>query len=174
MKAKLRFFHVKHARNERSHVCLYMAALDHRLDYICAMEHIFCGARNKPPVTMIIITFVNYLFSLTHLWYSAWFHCLLHTLQVPPLADLTCPLTVQARVWGVAYEIPSDEVEATLSHLDFRERCGYERHSVAFHPQDESSPPHRLTIYVGTEDNPYYTGPTSEEELAAVSGLRGL
>ncbi|KAF0288408.1 putative glutathione-specific gamma-glutamylcyclotransferase 2 [Amphibalanus amphitrite] len=74
----------------------------------------------------------------------------------------------EARVWGVAYEIPADEVEATISHLDFRERCGYERRSVAFHPQDERRPPHRLTIYVGTEDNPYFTGPTSEEELAAV------
>ncbi|XP_037072087.1 putative glutathione-specific gamma-glutamylcyclotransferase 2 isoform X1 [Pollicipes pollicipes] len=74
----------------------------------------------------------------------------------------------EARVWGVAYEIPSDEVQATLSHLDYRERCGYERRAVTFHPQDGRRPPHQLTIYVGTEDNPYFTGPTSEEELAAV------
>ena len=73
----------------------------------------------------------------------------------------------------MAYESPSDKVETTMSHLDFRERCGYERRSVAFHPQDESRPPHRLTIYVGTEDNPYFMGPTSEEELAAVSPVGG-
>jgi len=74
----------------------------------------------------------------------------------------------EARVWGVAYEIPSAEVAATLSHLDHREKCGYARREVTFQPEEPARPAHQLTIYVGTPDNPYFTGPTSEEELAKV------
>ena len=71
-------------------------------------------------------------------------------------------------VWGVAYKIPAKEVQKVRSHLDFREKGGYEAKEVTFIPD----PPHlkfgniRLTVYIGTDKNPFFLGPAPIEEMA--------
>lgn len=89
------------------------------------------------------------------------------------------------QVWGVAYKISSEDIKKVISHLDYREKGGYERRSVLFYPcnslafssPSSSSPssmvstsspsllltatdatPFYITIYIGTEDNPNYAG----------------
>lgn len=69
-------------------------------------------------------------------------------------------------VWGVAYKISSSEIPAVTSHLDFREKGGYKQARVTFYPSDEDEQPFDLTLYVGTEDNPYFLGPAPVEEMA--------
>ncbi|XP_005094817.1 putative glutathione-specific gamma-glutamylcyclotransferase 2 [Aplysia californica] len=70
------------------------------------------------------------------------------------------------RVWGVAYKIPSSEIPAVTSHLDFREKGGYKQATVTFYPRVNTDEPFDLTLYVGTEDNPFYIGPAPVEEMA--------
>ncbi|KAK0176367.1 hypothetical protein PV328_000511 [Microctonus aethiopoides] len=42
-------------------------------------------------------------------------------------------------VWGVAYKIASENVDSVVNHLDFREKGGYERKTVLFHPRNSTS-----------------------------------
>ena len=71
-------------------------------------------------------------------------------------------------VWGVAYRIPSAEIAQVRSHLDYREKGGYEAREVIFNPY----PPHpevgiiHLNVYIGTKDNPYFLGPAPVKEMA--------
>lgn len=71
-------------------------------------------------------------------------------------------------MWGVAYKISAGDVEKVRSHLDFREKGGYEAREVTFIPD----PPHPkfgcfpLTVYIGTKDNPFFLGPAPIEEIA--------
>lgn len=37
-------------------------------------------------------------------------------------------------VWGIAYKISKENAENVMDHLDFRERGGYQRKTVLFHP----------------------------------------
>ena len=39
-----------------------------------------------------------------------------------------------ASVLGMAYEIEGRKCEKTFKHLDFREKCGYAKYEVKFHP----------------------------------------
>lgn len=88
-------------------------------------------------------------------------------------------------VWGLAYKISVENIDSVVTHLDFREKGGYERTTVLFHPyailcdiekksctsldnitntdntiitpaKEES--PFFLTIYIGGKDNPNYAG----------------
>lgn len=72
-------------------------------------------------------------------------------------------------VWGCAYKIADKDVESVTQHLDFRERGGYERVDVLFHPltnsQTEGEPFH-LFIYIGHEDNPNFAGYEDIDTLA--------
>lgn len=45
------------------------------------------------------------------------------------------------KVWGVAYEIPTDK--KTQDDLDYREKGGYTRHSTVFHPTSSPAAPCR-------------------------------
>uniref|UniRef100_A0A2R5L6J9 glutathione-specific gamma-glutamylcyclotransferase n=1 Tax=Ornithodoros turicata TaxID=34597 RepID=A0A2R5L6J9_9ACAR len=72
-----------------------------------------------------------------------------------------------ACVWGVAYEIHSDQKVKVLEHLDYREKDGYDKVEVVFHPQDTTVAPFKLTIYVAHQDNPFFVGPASEKEIAS-------
>lgn len=70
----------------------------------------------------------------------------------------------QECVWGVAYEIAPEKKEDVISHLDFREKGGYEQVSVTFFPTTADA--FQLNLYVGTKDNPYFLGPASLSDIA--------
>ncbi|XP_052831937.1 putative glutathione-specific gamma-glutamylcyclotransferase 2 isoform X1 [Octopus bimaculoides] len=73
----------------------------------------------------------------------------------------------EAIVWGVAYEIASEDAESVRNHLDYREKGGYKSVTVQFHPiSTENKSPFELTLYIGTEDNPFFLGPASMDEMA--------
>lgn len=66
-----------------------------------------------------------------------------------------------SRVYGVAYKIPEQQRNEVMEHLDFREKNGYERHSVTFYPLEpdsEAKPLEDIIIYVATADNDSYAG----------------
>ncbi|CAB3256956.1 unnamed protein product, partial [Arctia plantaginis] len=58
-----------------------------------------------------------------------------------------------SRVWGVAYKIKTEDINEVTKHLDFREKNGYSKKTVTFHPQDVNHKPFELTLYVATEEN---------------------
>uniref|UniRef100_A0A2A4K0D7 glutathione-specific gamma-glutamylcyclotransferase n=1 Tax=Heliothis virescens TaxID=7102 RepID=A0A2A4K0D7_HELVI len=70
-----------------------------------------------------------------------------------------------SKVWGVAYKIRTEDVAQVTKHLDFREKNGYVKKSITFHPTD-SLEPFQLTLYVATEENESYAGEASIEEIA--------
>lgn len=72
----------------------------------------------------------------------------------------------QECVWGVAYEIAAEDVEAVTIHLDYREKGGYEMVKVPFHPGDAGCQPFDLNIYIGTETNPFFLGPCNLDDMA--------
>ncbi|XP_002733586.1 putative glutathione-specific gamma-glutamylcyclotransferase 2 [Saccoglossus kowalevskii] len=69
-------------------------------------------------------------------------------------------------VWGVAYEVPEDEIERVKDHLDYREKGGYTCETVKFYPQDTRTEPFSVTIYIGTEQNPNYLGEANMDDIA--------
>ncbi|KAI8487587.1 Cation transport regulator-like protein 2 [Branchiostoma belcheri] len=69
-------------------------------------------------------------------------------------------------VWGVAYEVAEDDVASVSQHLDFREKGGYTKHSVLFHPADTSVQPFTLLLYIGTDTNPEFLGDAPLSEIA--------
>ncbi|CAN7995152.1 unnamed protein product [Ixodes hexagonus] len=70
-------------------------------------------------------------------------------------------------VWGVAYEIPEKHIQEVIYYLDFREKDGYDKVQVTFHPKSDSDlAPFPLTIYVAHQDNPFYLGPASIQDIA--------
>lgn len=52
----------------------------------------------------------------------------------------------------MAFEIPKEDVEATLTYLNHREQAGYELQSVEFHPDDGSSS-FELEVYISINDS---------------------
>lgn len=60
-------------------------------------------------------------------------------------------------------------MEATIAYLNFRERSGYKREQVEFHP-DDGGEPFDLHVYISLdeEDNIYHTGPVKNEEIVDV------
>ncbi|KAK8730778.1 hypothetical protein OTU49_007927, partial [Cherax quadricarinatus] len=77
----------------------------------------------------------------------------------------------QDQVWGIAYNIGEEDQEKVMAHLDYREKDGYHRKAVLFHPQDNSIQPWHLTLYLGADSNPFYTGPTNENTIAEIISL---
>ncbi|GAN05179.1 cation transport regulator-like protein 2-like isoform X1 [Mucor ambiguus] len=92
--------------------------------------------------------------------------------------------------WGVAFKIPSDDVEATRAYLDHREKVsgvyevwihrtvnktntlmqknGYTVHTVdVYSLEDEETPAVRnAMVYIGTTDNEAYVGPAPADKIA--------
>ena len=75
-----------------------------------------------------------------------------------------------ARCWGVAYQVASDVLSPVLSYLDHREKGGFSRQRVAFHPKDEDprGPVGEVYVYVyvAEEHNPEYLGPAPIPDIA--------
>lgn len=73
-------------------------------------------------------------------------------------------------MWGIAYKIGPEDQERVMAHLDHREKDGYQRTPVTFHPQDPSIQPWQLTMYLGTESNPFFVGHNEkgEESIAQI------
>ncbi|KAL0819130.1 hypothetical protein ABMA28_008390 [Loxostege sticticalis] len=71
-----------------------------------------------------------------------------------------------SKVWGVAYKIRTEDIEQVTKHLDYREKNGYSKKTVTFHPKDKSVEPFSLTLYIATEENESFAGPASIEDIA--------
>lgn len=63
---------------------------------------------------------------------------------------VTSVTDLQDKVWGVAYNISDEDQEEVMAYLDHREKDGYQRVPVLFHPQDNTIQPWHLIIYLGT------------------------
>ena len=74
--------------------------------------------------------------------------------------------TAPDRVWGVAYRIRADRVAEVKDYLDIREINGYTIHYTPFHPAADGAPPIRTLVYIGTPENPQFTGPQDPQALA--------
>lgn len=70
------------------------------------------------------------------------------------------------RTFGVAYEISNVDTSQVLDHLDFREKNGYERRNVKFHPLEGDTTPIDLIVYLATATNSSFAGPTTIPEIA--------
>ncbi|XP_063832258.1 putative glutathione-specific gamma-glutamylcyclotransferase 2 [Ostrinia nubilalis] len=71
-----------------------------------------------------------------------------------------------SKVWGVAYKIRTEDIDQVMKHLDYREKNGYSKKTVTFHPKDKSIEPFSLTLYIATEENESYAGAASVEDIA--------
>jgi len=73
-------------------------------------------------------------------------------------------------VWGVAYRIPQESLQAVLEYLDIREMNGYTTHQTTFHPAASTGIAKSFStlVYIGTPDNPQFVGnpPPEVDELA--------
>nr|CAG4648332.1 EOG090X0GJG [Moina brachiata]SVE93332.1 EOG090X0GJG [Moina brachiata] len=89
---------------------------------------------------------------------------------VPGFYSTTNTQEIQERVWGVAYQIASDDVEYVSKYLDHREKDGYRRTETTFHPKCSQTgqilAPFGLEFYLATSDNPFYVGHESLETIA--------
>lgn len=76
----------------------------------------------------------------------------------------------RGRCGGVAYQIDVARAERVLAELDHREKGGYRRLEVQFHPEPAHHPTEAalrgVLVYLAAPDNPNYLGPASLEEIA--------
>ncbi|XP_070493362.1 putative glutathione-specific gamma-glutamylcyclotransferase 2 [Chironomus tepperi] len=59
----------------------------------------------------------------------------------------------EERVYGIGYKILSEKSGEVLSHLDFREKNGYERYETLFYPIDNEENVKRVIVYVADSSN---------------------
>lgn len=85
----------------------------------------------------------------------------------------------QAEVWGIAYEISEQDEEDVIRKLDVREQMGYDKVLTTFYPaefysmRNENSIPEHfqelpfdLVIYIGTENNEWFSPSTDISSMA--------
>lgn len=58
------------------------------------------------------------------------------------------------RVFGIGYKILPEKSNEVLSHLDFREKNGYERHETLFYPIENEDNVKDVIVYVAKSNNP--------------------
>jgi cation transport regulator ChaC len=67
----------------------------------------------------------------------------------------------------MAYEISAENKTAVMSHLNFREKCGYDKCFTKFYPKEgEALEPMILCFYISTAGNVWFVG---EEDIATIS-----
>lgn len=71
----------------------------------------------------------------------------------------------EAICWGMAYNIGGDEADATLAHLDYREKGGYQLEQTVLKFGADASVPEGL-VYIATPENPNYLGPADPSDIA--------
>lgn len=76
------------------------------------------------------------------------------------------PADKNSRVYGIAYKIKENDVENVINHLDYREKGGYERKFVIFHPYEKEQEPFEITVYLGSHNNINYAGPADLNDIA--------
>lgn len=83
--------------------------------------------------------------------------------EIEPSADHAAAVT-----HGVAFKIPSDDVEATRAYLDHREKNGYTVHTVDVYSEEDDTVPavKNAMVYIGTTDNEAYVGPAPAQDIA--------
>ncbi|KAI9788996.1 MAG: hypothetical protein M1816_006454 [Peltula sp. TS41687] len=74
--------------------------------------------------------------------------------------------TTDDKVWGVAYHIIPSKIDEVRSYLDLRENNGYTIHTTPFFPTKNGETPIATLVYIGTPDNPQFTGPQDPQLLA--------
>lgn len=82
------------------------------------------------------------------------------------VATLVPSANPREKVWGVAYKIAEAHCVAVKDHLDFREKGGYDTREILFYPADIQRSPIKLTLYIGSENNPFFLGPAPLKEMA--------
>lgn len=72
----------------------------------------------------------------------------------------------EATTWGIAFQVPDDEAEATVTYLNIREQAGYQLQAVEFHP-DDGSDKFELEVYISLDhpDNIYFEPSATIEEI---------
>lgn len=68
-------------------------------------------------------------------------------------------------VYGMGYKIEAGKETEVLSHLDYREKNGYDRHETMFYPLDDS-PPKPTVVYVANEQNPSWNSNHNLSDIA--------
>jgi len=71
----------------------------------------------------------------------------------------------QAICWGMAYNIGGPEAQATLAHLDYREKGGYQVEQTVLNFDADIPTPEGL-VYIATPENPNYLGPADPLDIA--------
>ncbi len=71
---------------------------------------------------------------------------------------------------GAAYRVAESERERVLANLDHREKAGYRRVETTLHFNADDGTVG--LVYMATEGNPNFVGPTPVEEIAAVARAR--
>ncbi|CAK7212091.1 hypothetical protein SBRCBS47491_001355 [Sporothrix bragantina] len=71
------------------------------------------------------------------------------------------------KVWGVAYRIHAAHAAEVREYLDIREMNGYTIHYTPFYPAAEGAKAFTTMAYIGTPENPQFTGPQDVQKLAA-------
>jgi cation transport regulator ChaC len=66
--------------------------------------------------------------------------------------------------WGIAYQPDPGTTDRILDNLDYREKGGYERHTIKLHFDDGNFT--NGIMYVATEHNANYLGPACSREIA--------
>ena len=66
----------------------------------------------------------------------------------------------------MAYHVSPAQVAEAKAYLDVREMNGYTVHQVPFHPTDGRQPSISTMVYIGTPENPQFTGPQDPQVLA--------
>ncbi len=78
-----------------------------------------------------------------------------------------------AECWGTAYRSASDQVEAVMAHLDWREKGGYDQVEAPLELRDPAASVPGV-VYIANPTNPNYLGAAPLEEIAAqVLGATG-